>query len=327
MRESNSVGSLRPGQAFNPFRQFNGAYVPEEILRMAGLSEGAKLLYGQLCRYAGRDGNAYPSYRKLAEDMASQPRKIMRLAKELSGYRLVEVRKRTDERGRQRSNAFVFIWHEAFYPKAPDVRLDGEIVNPEDGESVTGEGDKFGTPEGVNSDTPLRESQEESQKEEQQQVDLGVTGSGNKSQPAPAAAQGDGFRKTLQSLRARGYPDTRPGASWEQEARASGFTDEQLSETIDAPGFDAGRVRAPDPLVWRARDILRRQADAGTSTLSGPTFIAVRVAETLAQNGMDEGRERLQRYAKCGDKAIETAAQAALQRVSRQVLSGLAVAA
>ena len=41
------------GQAFNPYKFFTGIFIPEQICRYKGLSTGAKLIYGRLCRYAG----------------------------------------------------------------------------------------------------------------------------------------------------------------------------------------------------------------------------------------------------------------------------------
>ena len=46
--------SLQVGQPFNPFKLFNGIYIPEALVRAKGISAGAKLAYGRLTRYAGR---------------------------------------------------------------------------------------------------------------------------------------------------------------------------------------------------------------------------------------------------------------------------------
>lgn len=54
---------------FNPYQKFNGVFVPEAMLSYRGLKANAKLLYGQLCRYAGKNGDCHPSQARLARDM------------------------------------------------------------------------------------------------------------------------------------------------------------------------------------------------------------------------------------------------------------------
>jgi len=74
-----------------------------------------------------------------------------------------------------------------------------------------------------------------------------------------------------------------------------------------------------DPKFVPAENFLRkfryRESWGQDTARAGPTADAVRVAETWAINGDDEGRERLERYAKCGDGAIEKAARDALKRL------------
>ncbi len=57
------------GDAFNPYGRFRGLLVPEQVCRYRGLSSAAKLIYGRLCRYAGKDGNAYPSVATLGREV------------------------------------------------------------------------------------------------------------------------------------------------------------------------------------------------------------------------------------------------------------------
>src|ERR1035438_1985453 len=46
------------GQPFNPYKRFAGAFVPEPVCMYRGISPGAKLIYGRLCRYVGKNGVA-----------------------------------------------------------------------------------------------------------------------------------------------------------------------------------------------------------------------------------------------------------------------------
>ena len=66
---------MRPGEPFNPFRLFNGLFVPEALARRRGLSPGAKLAYGRLARYAGQDGQCYPAVPTLAREIGVGLRK------------------------------------------------------------------------------------------------------------------------------------------------------------------------------------------------------------------------------------------------------------
>ena len=62
---------LKPGQRFNPFGMFNGIFIPGALMRAKGISLGAKVTYGRLARYAGQNGNCYPSVKKLATELGA----------------------------------------------------------------------------------------------------------------------------------------------------------------------------------------------------------------------------------------------------------------
>jgi hypothetical protein len=82
----------------------------------------------------------------------------------------------------------------------------------------------------------------------QQQADLGATDSAEQRSAPPAAATGGSFKKTLQAIKARGFPSTRPREKWElgdRGARTSGFTDEQLAGVIGGRDFDMSRFKNP----------------------------------------------------------------------------------
>jgi hypothetical protein len=53
--------SVNVGERFNPYQRFPGIFIPEPICMFRGLSPGAKLVYGRLCRYAGENGEVYPA--------------------------------------------------------------------------------------------------------------------------------------------------------------------------------------------------------------------------------------------------------------------------
>lgn len=235
--------TIRPGQPFNPYRQFNGVFIPEALLSMSSVSAPAKLLYGQLARHGGRDGNAYPSYATLAKAIGLSERQIIRLVKELIEARLVEVRKRTHENGRQRSNAYVFLWHEAFEARAPEVQIEGDMVDPEGDESVTGEGDTDVTPEGDASVTHKRVLSEESPSEKkhthQQQQQLSAHQQGPNPPAAAVLSEDFPFRNTLKTLKHR-FPSIKATHKWAKVCEESGLSDACIERFID----DAGGVWA-----------------------------------------------------------------------------------
>jgi hypothetical protein len=49
-RSTSAAGyvSLEVGDPFNPFRLFNGIFIPEALVRESGISVGAKVTYGRL---------------------------------------------------------------------------------------------------------------------------------------------------------------------------------------------------------------------------------------------------------------------------------------
>ena len=138
---------------------------------------------------------------------------------------------------------------------------------------------------------------------------------------------GDRLLRAILRSTPRFRASTRRGQAWERAARESGLGLDTLLRVIELHGQElAENCNTPVLLIGKARE-LYDSGRSGISAPSTPTADAVRVAETQARNGMDEGRERLERYAKCGDGEIARLARGALQRVSPQALSGSAVAA
>ncbi|MFN7994893.1 MAG: helix-turn-helix domain-containing protein [Bryobacteraceae bacterium] len=116
MQSPNST-SLQIGQPFNPYGRFNGAYIPEPICKYRGLSPGAKLIYGRLCRYAGKEGAAYPAIRTLADETGMSETQARTYIRELEVERFILVDRENRHYhadGGGGSNVYVFLWHEAF---------------------------------------------------------------------------------------------------------------------------------------------------------------------------------------------------------------------
>ena len=112
----------RSGQPFNPFKQFTGTFIPEAVCRHKGLSPNAKLVYGRLCRFAGKNGRAYPAVETLAKENGIGKTQARRALRELQASKFIKSdgkHYRTDGSGG--TTVYVFLWHEAF---------DGELGAP-----------------------------------------------------------------------------------------------------------------------------------------------------------------------------------------------------
>jgi hypothetical protein len=104
--ESANPTSLQPGEPFNPYGLFNGIFIPEAICKFRGLSLGAKVVYGRLYRFAGKDGKAYPSVPTLGAEVGISAKQARRYVRELEDQRFIR-----SERTTGRQNHYLFFWH------------------------------------------------------------------------------------------------------------------------------------------------------------------------------------------------------------------------
>lgn len=126
----------RPGEPFNPVGLFNGIFIPEAICKYRGLPLGAKMVYGRLCRYAGRDGAVYPALSTLASELGIGKTQARTYVMELERKLFIAVDRKNRHffpNGTGGSNRYVFLWHAAFegeqgdFRKAPPVRKTGGV--------------------------------------------------------------------------------------------------------------------------------------------------------------------------------------------------------
>jgi len=84
-RSTSAAGnvSLEVGQPFNPFKLFNGIFIPDALVLARGISAGAKITYGRLARYAGENGECYPAVPTLASEIGLSERQTQRYLAEL----------------------------------------------------------------------------------------------------------------------------------------------------------------------------------------------------------------------------------------------------
>jgi hypothetical protein len=113
MRRTKSLKKQRRiGKPFNPYRLFYGSIVPEPLERLptGQLSQGAKLAYGRLMRYAGKDGDCFPSEATLGTALGVSEKQARNYIRALTLERLIAKR----QRGLRQTNVYKFLWHPLF---------------------------------------------------------------------------------------------------------------------------------------------------------------------------------------------------------------------
>jgi hypothetical protein len=136
---------------FNPFQKFIGFMVPNWLARREEISSGAKLCYGRLAQFSGRDGNCHPSERTLAHELGVSERTCRRFLAELKNQRFIAVHRV----GLGRSNRYEFLEHEWM----ADFRAD-KVDRPERSELSSPKQTKLSTPLGKESskENPMEET-------------------------------------------------------------------------------------------------------------------------------------------------------------------------
>ncbi len=99
---------LKPGDVFIPYKLFVGIFIPNGIVSYPGISPSAKILYGILTRYAGENGDCFPSNQKLAEELTLTERHVRRILFELKLHGFIEIN------GSEKKYSIAFLWHEVF---------------------------------------------------------------------------------------------------------------------------------------------------------------------------------------------------------------------
>lgn len=102
-------------QLINPYKMFQGVFIPNVLLKFKGISQSAKLMWGRLAQYAGEDGKCYPDFSELSEEIGlseSGARKVLRELRE-AGFIWIKYPK-GKERLMHRRCEYFFINHEIF---------------------------------------------------------------------------------------------------------------------------------------------------------------------------------------------------------------------
>ncbi|HXJ39082.1 MAG TPA: helix-turn-helix domain-containing protein [Bryobacteraceae bacterium] len=99
---------MKVGERFNPFQMFTGLFIPIWLAGSPRLSPGAKLCYGRLTQLSGDKGECWPGQQSLAKLFKVNERQIRRYLTELEEEGFIAIQ----QRGLNRSNVYVFLWHE-----------------------------------------------------------------------------------------------------------------------------------------------------------------------------------------------------------------------
>ena len=120
--DPSEVLQLRPGEPFNPYGLFVGAFIPNALMRTNVISSTAKLVWARLAEYAGRGGDAYPKQETLAAEIGVDERTIRTRIQELVNEGFIEVvHPQGVAKLQHRSCHYKFLWHSAFL--APPDRM------------------------------------------------------------------------------------------------------------------------------------------------------------------------------------------------------------
>jgi len=99
-------------ETINPFMLWQGSFIPNWIMQRPELPASAKIIYGRLCQFAGRDGVAYPSTQTLADETGISRRQVVTLLNKLEKLGLIRRCKRATGDGSQTSTLYEFLKHE-----------------------------------------------------------------------------------------------------------------------------------------------------------------------------------------------------------------------
>jgi len=117
---------------FNPWKRFNGIFVPLGVLTHPGLSDGAKLMYGKLCLHAGRAGICYVGRDTIAKDLGVHVATVARQLTELTEAGFI----RRLQRGRGRAAVCEFLYHPALIGSERSVEAVAKMRQQEDQEEA-----------------------------------------------------------------------------------------------------------------------------------------------------------------------------------------------
>ncbi len=96
---------------FNPYKRYNGIYIPDGVYDHPTLKPTSKLVYARLLRYAGKEGFAYPKQETLAKQLKVSLATIKNNIKQLIAEKFIVAEKGNPLT--HQPNTYYFLEHEA----------------------------------------------------------------------------------------------------------------------------------------------------------------------------------------------------------------------
>jgi len=97
---------MQNGQEYNPYKVFVGIFIPNLLIQNKNISPGAKITFGVLSQFAGKNGVCCPRQEKIAERMGVSRRQVIRYIEELKKEKLILV----SRQGLRKPNYYKFLW-------------------------------------------------------------------------------------------------------------------------------------------------------------------------------------------------------------------------
>lgn len=88
-----------------------GFYCGNDVIERVDMTMAEKMVYICLTRHANKQGQSFPSYRKLAEESRCCKRTVMRAVSKLIEMGLIILQHRYRENGKQTSNLYTIVKH------------------------------------------------------------------------------------------------------------------------------------------------------------------------------------------------------------------------
>ncbi len=104
---------MKTGEVFNPYLQFHGLFIPNSIAMSDIIPSNSKLLLGRLMQFAGSDGKAYPTRKKLCKELGFTLSTVNRAIRNLKDLKLIKTFKK-DPDSNNSPNIYVFTYCSAY---------------------------------------------------------------------------------------------------------------------------------------------------------------------------------------------------------------------
>lgn len=101
------LSGLKIGETFRPYKVFIGSFVPEWLECRTEISHAAKLVYGRMCRYEGKNGECKARQNEMAKAVGMKPRQFRNHIDELIKNKLIKKIRS----GQGKSNRYQFLVH------------------------------------------------------------------------------------------------------------------------------------------------------------------------------------------------------------------------